>query len=141
MRREVCGECGSPINDDGSCYCTELLKRGWRQCAKGQKTTQWCQMAEDVRRELREVCSALGDTQPEAVRRLRKAAVVLYGDKIPEAVVEAVARAICVACEDNPNCQGDCRGNEFRWQDYRDAALAAISAFTAAQQDKNDGYQ
>lgn len=48
-----------------------------------------------------------------------------------EAVVEAVARAICVACEDDPDHQGDARGNEFRWQDYRDAALAAISAFTA----------
>lgn len=52
MRREICGECGAPINDDGSCICTELLKRGWRQCAKGQKTTQWCQMAESVRSEL-----------------------------------------------------------------------------------------
>ena len=52
----------------------------------------------------------------------------------PEAVVEAVARAICVACEENPDRQGDARGNEFRWQDYRDTALAAISAFTAAQQ-------
>lgn len=51
---------------------------------------------------------------------------------IPEAVVEAVARAICVACEENPDHQGDARGNEFRWQDYRDTALAAISAFTAA---------
>ena len=48
-----------------------------------------------------------------------------------EAVVEAVARAICVACEDNPDHQGDARGNEFRWQDYRDAALAAISALAA----------
>lgn len=86
MRREICGECGSPISDDGACDCTELLKRGWRKCANGQKTTQWCQMAEDVRRELREVCSALGDIRvdnvvalPEAVRRLREAAVVLYG--------------------------------------------------------------
>lgn len=55
-----------------------------------------------------------------------------------EAVVEAVARAICVACEDNPDHQGDARGNEFRWQDYRDTALAAISAFSAAQQENKD---
>ena len=54
MRREICGECGSPISDDGSCICTELLKRGWRQCAKGQKVTQWCAEAERVRGELRE---------------------------------------------------------------------------------------
>jgi len=52
MRREICGECGSPINDDGACDCTELLKRGWRQCAVGQKTTQWCQMAENVHDQL-----------------------------------------------------------------------------------------
>ena len=50
MRREICGECNSPISDDGTCDCTELLKRGWRKCATGQKATQWCQMAEDVRR-------------------------------------------------------------------------------------------
>lgn len=52
-----------------------------------------------------------------------------------EAVVEAVARAICVACGENPEHQGDARGNDFRWQDYRDPALAAISAFTAVQQE------
>ena len=82
---EGCEQRAAPINDDGSCICTELLKRGWRQCAVGQKTTQYCQMAEDVRRELREVYSALGDirvdnvaTLPEAVCRLREAAVVLY---------------------------------------------------------------
>ena len=54
MRREICGECGAPISDDGSCDCTELLKHGWRQCAVGQKTTQWCAEAERVRGELRE---------------------------------------------------------------------------------------
>lgn len=85
MRREICGECSSPIRDDGSCDCTVLLKRGWRQCAKGQKTTQWCAMAESARGELREVYAALDDvrvdntvTLPEAVRRLREAAVVLH---------------------------------------------------------------
>lgn len=54
---------------------------------------------------------------------------------LPEAVVEAVARAICVACEENPDRQGDASGNEFRWQDYRDAALAAISALATQQQE------
>ena len=85
MRREICGECGAPIADDGSCTCTKLLKRGWRKCAKGQKTAQYCAEAERVCRELREVYSALDDirvdnvvTLPEAVRRLREAAVVLY---------------------------------------------------------------
>ena len=27
MRREICGECGAPISDDGACDCTELLKK------------------------------------------------------------------------------------------------------------------
>lgn len=49
MRREICGECDSPINDDGTCDCTELLKRGWRRCAIGQTTTQWCAQAEEQR--------------------------------------------------------------------------------------------
>lgn len=30
MRREICGECEALINDDGSCDCTKLIKRGWR---------------------------------------------------------------------------------------------------------------
>lgn len=54
MRREICGECASPINDDGTCDCTELLKRGWRQCAVGQKTTKWCAIAETLLREQRQ---------------------------------------------------------------------------------------
>ena len=58
---------------------------------------------------------------------------------VDDAMVEAVARAICVACGENPDSQGDARGNEFRWQDYRDIALAAISAFTTAQQPADDG--
>lgn len=50
MRREICGECDSPISDDGACDCTELLKHGWRRCAVGQRTTQWCAQAEEQRR-------------------------------------------------------------------------------------------
>ena len=34
----------------------ELLKQGWRQCAIGQRTTQYCGMAEQARKEEREVC-------------------------------------------------------------------------------------
>jgi hypothetical protein len=29
---------------------TELLAKGWRRCAAGQKTTQWCAQAEEQRR-------------------------------------------------------------------------------------------
>ena len=42
--------------------------------------------------------------------------------------IERVARAICTACGENPDHSGDCRGNDFRWQDYREAAIAAIRA-------------
>ena len=55
-------------------------------------------------------------------------------EPIPETVLEAVARAICVACGENPDHRGDARGNEFRWQDYRNPALAAISALATQQQ-------
>lgn len=47
---------------------------------------------------------------------------------VPEDVVETIARAICMACDENPNHKGDARGNDFRWQDYRAPALAAINA-------------
>ena len=41
---------------------------------------------------------------------------------------EPVARAICKACEENPDHKGDARGNAFRWQDYLHVADAAIAA-------------
>lgn len=41
----------------------------------------------------------------------------------------AVARAICIACEEVPDHAGDARGNAFRWQDYLPAADAAIAAY------------
>jgi hypothetical protein len=67
----MCGECGSPISDDGACDCTELLKRGWRQCAVGQKTTQWCVEAERVRGELREQRQRDEDLLRQALAALR----------------------------------------------------------------------
>jgi hypothetical protein len=42
--------------------------------------------------------------------------------------LEAVARAICVACDENPDHAGDCRGNQFRWEDYLEPAKAALRA-------------
>ena len=44
---------------------------------------------------------------------------------------DGVARAICEACGENPDHPGDCRGNEFRWQDYRIIAQSAIDAYEA----------
>ena len=48
-------------------------------------------------------------------------------------VFERVCRAICAACDENPDHKGDARGNEFRWQDYADAADAAISAMHSGE--------
>ena len=36
-----------------------MIADGWRQCAKGQRTTQWCAVAEQARAEEREVCARL----------------------------------------------------------------------------------
>lgn len=46
--------------------------------------------------------------------------------------LEQVARAICQACEENPDHQGDARGNACRWQDYIPMAKAAMKAVAAA---------
>lgn len=52
--------------------------------------------------------------------------------------IERVARAICTACDENPDHSGDCRGNDFRWQDYREAAIAAIRAVRDVEEGRND---
>ncbi|CAD0363838.1 hypothetical protein QYG06_17900 [Xanthomonas euvesicatoria] len=44
---------------------------------------------------------------------------------------EAVARAVCLACEEVPDHIGDAQGNAHRWQDYLPCADAAIAAFTS----------
>ncbi|WGS47268.1 hypothetical protein LFL97_32680 [Burkholderia sp. JSH-S8] len=41
-------------------------------------------------------------------------------------VREAVARAICEACEEQSAHQGDASGNAFRWQDYGQLAEAVM---------------
>ena len=44
--------------------------------------------------------------------------------------LERTARAICAACGERPDAQGDCRGNDKRWQDYIEPAKAAIEALS-----------
>jgi hypothetical protein len=36
-----------------------MISEGWRQCAQGQKTSQFCAVAEQVRQEEREACASL----------------------------------------------------------------------------------
>ncbi len=94
MRREICGDCGAPINDDGSCDCTELLKRGWRRCAKWQKATQWCAEAERIRGELREQIErdeALLRQALEALEGMEKWASSIYDGYPPSTASIAAA--------------------------------------------------
>lgn len=80
MRREICGECDTPINDDGSCICTELPKHGWRQRAKGQKVTQWCQMAEEIRRAAQRIYLSLPkEIQGQLLQSHRQDAEIIVG--------------------------------------------------------------
>ena len=51
-------------------------------------------------------------------------------------VIEKVSRAICSACDENPDDIGDARGSEKRWQDYIQVANAAISAIAGFERDK-----
>jgi len=84
MRREICGECGAPINDDGSCICTEFLKCGWRRCALGQRTTQWCAQAEEQRQRdeelLRQVLEVLSRARQTAMEQTLKARIPECGE-------------------------------------------------------------
>lgn len=54
---------------------------------------------------------------------------------------EAVARAICTACGERPDHQGDARGREFRWHDYLEVADAAIRALGLPEKISLDRYE
>lgn len=45
---------------------------------------------------------------------------------------QAIARAICSRCDDNPDHSSGMLGNVWRWQDYLDCADAAIEIIAAA---------
>ena len=39
----------------------EMIRDGWRQCAKGQRTTQFCALTEEAVRAEREACARMVD--------------------------------------------------------------------------------
>lgn len=39
--------------------------------------------------------------------------------------LEKIARELCIYCGENPDHEGDCRGNKYRWQDYIDMVRIA----------------
>jgi hypothetical protein len=41
----------------------DLISEGWRQCAQGQRTSQHCAVAEQARRDEREACAGLCDSE------------------------------------------------------------------------------
>ncbi|HHP5493902.1 TPA: hypothetical protein ACSCYS_004309 [Aeromonas veronii] len=59
-------------------------------------------------------------------------------DSVSPAKLEAVARAICSGCEENPDHKGDARGNKHRWQDYLHIARAAIAAMKDCPAEEDD---
>ncbi|KVE73274.1 hypothetical protein [Burkholderia vietnamiensis] len=54
-------------------------------------------------------------------------------DDLRERAREAVARAICIDCGEQPDTPGDARGNAFRWQDYGQTADAVMHELRAAE--------
>jgi hypothetical protein len=59
-----------------------MIADGWRQCAQGQKTSQFCAVAEQVRQEEREACAKvcearyMGDNNREDMEARRCAAAI-----------------------------------------------------------------
>lgn len=58
---------------------TELIERGWRRCAAGQRTTQWCAQAEEQRQRdeelLRQALEALGRAHQTSMEQTLKARI------------------------------------------------------------------
>lgn len=61
----------------------ELMKQaGWRHCAEGQKTTQYCGMAEQARLEEREKCAKICEEMAIRYTDMRRAALEMAAENI-----------------------------------------------------------
>lgn len=61
----------------------ELMKQaGWRHCAEGQKTTQYCGMAEQARLEERERCAKICEEMAIRYTDMRRAALEMAAENI-----------------------------------------------------------
>jgi hypothetical protein len=56
-------------------------------------------------------------------------------------LVERVARVICESCHEDPDHNGDARGNTYRWMDYADCADVAIREVAAWLRDTHGRTQ
>jgi hypothetical protein len=50
-----------------------IISDGWRQCAQGQRTSQFCAVAEQARREEREACAKLIESRKTGANELMDA--------------------------------------------------------------------
>ena len=64
----------------------EMINDGWRQCAKGQRTTQFCGMAEKAREEEREECAKVCDDQAEYADEHLTASAAITADRCAAAI-------------------------------------------------------
>jgi hypothetical protein len=74
-----------------------MISEGWRQCAQGQKTSQFCAVAEQARAEEREACARVCDAE-----------VIALGNGSREGLVAGICAAAIRARgqptnEDNPS--------------------------------------
>lgn len=61
----------------------ELMQQaGWRRCAEGQKTTQYCGMAEQARTDEREACAKICEKMAARCNDIRKAALEVAAENI-----------------------------------------------------------
>ncbi|WP_267122759.1 hypothetical protein [Xanthomonas sacchari] len=93
-------------------------------------------LGDGVLRELAQLCAFDPSNRLQHAERLvERMSLERLASKLPAGNVEhqreAVARAVCLACEEAPDNTGDARGNAHRWQDYLPCADAAIAAFAS----------
>ena len=55
-----------PLFDFAALLRDRMLSEGWRQCAQGQRTTQFCGMVEQARQEEREACARVCEEYAQA---------------------------------------------------------------------------
>lgn len=55
----ACGQYEQGFEDGKAAEREAMINDGWRQCAKGQRTTQFCGAAEQARADEREACAQI----------------------------------------------------------------------------------
>ena len=83
MRREICGECGAPITDDGACDCTELLKRGeLREQRQSDDTALLRQALEELKTEIEALRAEVERLRTDGASAIRWAPLSAYWSEV-----------------------------------------------------------